>query len=256
VAPAEEGRIVADGVFPRGLHSARAHRRRSFCNQQAVYEILFRAIADTLLTIASDPQRLGVATGFFDVLHTWGHLHCVVPAGGLSPDHTRWIAGSRKFLLPVKVLSRLFRRLFLEASAKAYSAGKLQFFGDLQPLLDPQAFARYLAPLRKRKWVVYAKAPFGGPHHVLEYLGRYTHRVAISNHRLLTMENGQVSFEWKDYRDADRLKVMTVSAEEFNILFNTTIATAIADRPVENFEIFLLGGDSLRKSKNPNPPAE
>jgi len=194
----------------------------AFYNQATVYEILFRATADTLLTIAADPQRLGVATGFFDVLHTWGqnlhfhpHLHCVVPAGGLSPDHARWIAGSRKFLLPVKVLSRLFQRLFLEALAKAYSAGKLQFFGDLQPLRDPQAFARYLVPLRKCKWVVYAKAPFGGPQHVLEYLGRYTHRVAISNHRLLALENGQVSFEWKDYRDADRVKVMTVSAEEF-----------------------------------------
>jgi len=167
-----------------------------------------------------------VETGFFDVLHTWGqnlhfhpHLHCVVPAGGLSPDHDRWIAGSRKFLLPVKVLSALFRRLFLEALAQAHAAGELQFFGDLLPLHDPTAFARFLTPLKYKKWVVYAKAPFGGPQHVLEYLGRYTHRVAISNRRLLALQNGQVSFQWKDYRDANRLKVMTVPAEEFIRLF-------------------------------------
>jgi hypothetical protein len=194
----------------------------AFFNQDVVYDILFRTVAETLLTIAADPQRLGVSTGFFDVLHTWGqnlhfhpHLHCVVPAGGLSADHERWIPGSRKFLLPVKVLSTRFRRLFLAALAQAHAAGKLQFFGDLQPLHDPPAFARYLAPLQHKKWVVYAKAPFGGPQHVLEYLGRYTHRVAISNRRLLALENGQVSFEWKDYRDANRVKVMTVPAAEF-----------------------------------------
>ncbi|HEY1210109.1 MAG TPA: IS91 family transposase [Terracidiphilus sp.] len=194
----------------------------AFYNQQVVYDILFRTVAETLLTIAADPQRLGVATGFFDVLHTWGqnlhfhpHLHCVVPAGGLSADHERWIAGSRKFLLPVKVLSARFRRLFLLALAQAHAAGELQFFGDLAPLVDPPAFARYLAPLQHKKWVVYAKAPFGGPQHVLEYLGRYTHRVAISNRRLLALENGRVSFAWKDYRDAGKSKVMTIPAEEF-----------------------------------------
>jgi hypothetical protein len=184
--------------------------------------MLFRIVAETLLSITGDPQRLGVETGFFTVLHTWGqnlhfhpHLHCVVPGGGLSPDHDRWIAGRRKFLLPVKVLSARFRRLFLQALAKAQANGELQFFGDLLPLCDPTAFARHLAPLQHKKWVVYAKAPFGGPQHVLEYLGRYTHRVAISNRRLLVLQNGQVSFQWKDYRDANRLKVMTVPAEEF-----------------------------------------
>ena len=194
----------------------------AFYNQEVVYDILFRTVAEPLLTIAADPQRLGVATGFFTVLHTWGqnlhfhpHLHCVVPAGGLSADHERWIAGSRKFLLPVKVLSARFRRLFLKALAQAHAAGKLQFFGDLAPLADPPAFARYLAPLQHKKWVVYAKAPFGGPQHVLEYLGRYTHRVAISHRRLLALENGQVSFEWKDYRDAGKSKVMSVPAGEF-----------------------------------------
>jgi hypothetical protein len=194
----------------------------AFYNQQVVYDMLFRIVAETLLTITRDPQRLGVETGFFTILHTWGqnlhfhpHLHCVVPSGGLSPDHDRWIAGSRKFLLPVKVLSARFRRLLLQALAKAHANGELQFFGDLVPLRDPPAFARYLAPLQYKKWVVYAKAPFGGPQHVLEYLGRYTHRVAISNRRLLALENGQVSFEWKDYRDAGKSKVMTVPAAEF-----------------------------------------
>jgi hypothetical protein len=168
------------------------------------------------------PQSVMRAIGFFAVLHSWGqnlhfhpHLHCVVPGGGLSADHQRWIASRRQFLLPVKVLSRLFRRLLLDTLEKAYAQGQLHFFGDLQPLRDPQAFARYLAPLRKRKWVVYAKAPLGGPQQVLEYLGRYTHRVAISNRRLLALEGGQVSFEWKDYRDGQQQKVMTVSAQEF-----------------------------------------
>jgi Putative transposase. len=194
----------------------------AFYNQDIVYNILFRTVAETLLTIAADPQRLGVETGFFTVLHTWGqnlhfhpHLHCVVPGGGLSPDQDRWIAGNRKFLLPIKVLSARFRRLFLEALAKAYAAGELHFFGDLTPLCDPTAFARYLAPLQDKKWVVYAKAPFGGPQHVLEYLGRYTHRVAISNRRLLALQDGQVSFEWKDYRNAGKSNVMTLPAEEF-----------------------------------------
>jgi hypothetical protein len=194
----------------------------AFYNKEVVYDILFRATAQTLLTIARDPQRLGVEIGFFAVLHSWGqnlhfhpHLHCVVPGGGLSPDHERWIQGRRRFLFPVKVLSHWFRRVFLDALEKAYTAGQLQFFGDLEPLRDPAAFTRYLAPLGKCKWVVYAKAPFGGPQHVLEYLGRYTHRVAISNRRLLALAEGQVSFAWKDYRDGQQHKVMTVSAEEF-----------------------------------------
>jgi hypothetical protein len=195
----------------------------AFYNKEVVYDILFRATAETLLTIAGDPQRLGVEIGFFAVLHSWGqnlhfhpHLHCVVPGGGLSPDGERWIPARRKFLLPVKVLSRLFRRLLLEALQKAYAEGKLQFFGDLEALRDPAAFARFLAPLEKMEWVVYAKAPFGGPQHVLEYLGRYTHRVAISNSRLLALEDDRVSFAWKDYRAPQQPhKVMTVSAEEF-----------------------------------------
>jgi len=198
----------------------------AFYNQEVVYNLLFRIVAQTLLSITADPQRLGVETGFFAILHTWGqnlhfhpHLHCVVPGGGLSPDHDRWIAANPKFLLPVKVLSARFRRLFLEALAVVYNAGKLQFFGDLLPLRDPAAFAHYLAPLHHNKWVVYAKPPFGGPLHVLEYLGRYTHRVAISNRRLLSLQSGFVAFQYKDYRDDSRLKVMTVSADDFIRLF-------------------------------------
>ena len=194
----------------------------AFYNQEVVYDMLFRIVAETLLTITGDPQRLGLETGFFAMLHSWGqnlhfhpHLHCVVPGGGLSPDHDRWIAGRRKFLLPVKVLSARFRRLFLQALAKAHAQEELQFFGDLLPLRDPAVWDRYLEPLQHKKWVVYAKAPFGGPPHVLEYLGRYTHRVAISNRRLLALQDGYVSFQWKDYRDAGQSKVMTVSAEEF-----------------------------------------
>jgi hypothetical protein len=193
----------------------------AFYNKAVVYDILFRATAQTLLTIAADPRRLGVELGFFAVLHSWGqnlhfhpHLHCVVPGGGLSPRADRWIHGRHHFLLPVKVLSALFRRLFLEALQQAYTAGKLQFFGDLAELSAPSRFARFLAPLEKSKWVVYAKPPFGGPRQVLEYLGRYTHRVAISNSRLLALEDGQVTFAWKDYRDGQQ-KSMTVSADEF-----------------------------------------
>jgi hypothetical protein len=197
----------------------------AFYNKKTVYDILFRSVAETLLTIAADPKHLGVELGFFAVLHSWGqnlhfhpHLHCVIPGGGLAADHDRWIHGRRQYFLPVKVLSRGFRRLFLEALEAAYAAGQLQFFGELEGLRDPAAFAGYLAPWKNKDWVVYAKAPFGGPQQVLEYLGRYTHRVAISNQRLRKLEEGQVSFDWKDYRD-QTMKVMTVAAEEFIRLF-------------------------------------
>lgn len=193
----------------------------AFYNREAVYDLLFAAAAETLLTIARDPKHLGADIGFFAVLHTWGqnlhlhpHLHCVVPGGGLSPDGA-WLACRPGFFLPVRVLSRLFRRRLLAGLRKAHADGRLRFFGDLEPLRDSPAFARYLAPLGQKEWVVYAKPPFGGPRQVLEYLGRYTHRVAISNDRLLAIEGGQVSFAWKDYRHPQRRKVMTVPAEEF-----------------------------------------
>jgi hypothetical protein len=193
----------------------------AFQNKEVVYGILFRTVAETLRTIAADPQHLGAHIGFFSVLHTWGqtllhhpHLHCVVPGGGASPDGSRWISCRPGFFLPVRVLSRLFRRLFLEALEKAFCAGKLKFFSTLQGLGNQTDFLRCLARTRQTEWVVYAKAPFAGPEQVLDYVGRYTHRVAISNHRLLDMENGQVRFLWKDYRDGKQKK-LTLDAHEF-----------------------------------------
>jgi hypothetical protein len=197
----------------------------AFYNKKPLYDLLFRITAETLLTIAGDPQRLGVELGFFAVLHSWGqnlhfhpHLHCVVPGGGLRAGRRQWIHARRQYLLPVKVLSAYFRRRFLEELAKLYAAGSLHFFGELERLKDPAAFERYLAPLGKANWVVYAKPPFGGAPQVLQYLGRYSHRVAISNRRLLKLEDGQVSFEWKDYRvkqPDQQTKTMTVPAEDF-----------------------------------------
>jgi hypothetical protein len=191
-------------------------------NKEQVYDILFRAASDTLQTIAADPKHLGAEIGFFTVLHTWGqaltlhpHLHVVVAGGGLSLDGTRWISCRPNFFLPIKVLSRLFRRLFLEALEQAFDAGSLQFFSALEPLRTRRGFLRYLAPVRSAEWVVYSKAPFGGPEQVLRYVARYTHRVAISNDRLLDIEDGRVSFSWKDYRDNNQRKTMTLAAEEF-----------------------------------------
>ena len=190
--------------------------------KQKVYRILFLAVAETLRTIAADPKHLGAEIGFFAVLHTWGqnllhhpHLHCLVTGGGLSPDGSRWISCRRGFFLPVRVLSRLFRRLFLQYLEKALDAGELKFFSSLESLRDRRAFRRHLAPVRKLNWVVYAQAPFTGPEQVLQYVGRYTHRVAISNHRLLDIEAGKVCFRWKDYRDHNPQKTMTLHAEEF-----------------------------------------
>jgi len=191
-------------------------------NKAAVYDILFRAAAETLRTIAADPAHLGAEIGFLAILHTWGqnllhhpHLHCVVPGGGLSPDGTRWVARRRGFFLPVRVLSRLFRRLFLAYLEKAFLSGKLAFFSSLQQLRDRAAFRRHLAPVRAAKWVVYGKPPFAGPQQVLDYVGRYTHRIAISNNRLLSIEDGKVRFRWKDYRCGGEQKTMTLAADEF-----------------------------------------
>jgi hypothetical protein len=198
--------------------------RIAFYNKEVVYGILFRTAAETLLTIARDPKHLGAEIGFFGILHTWGqnllhhpHVHFVVPGGGLSPDYERWIPGKPGFFLPVRVLSTLFRRLFLEALRDAFHQHKLEFFGDIAALKDRTAFAEFLEPLSKSPWVVYAKKPFGGPQQVLAYLGRYTHRVALSNHRIIDVSNGQVTFRWKDYRSKGRqkAKVMTLAAGEF-----------------------------------------
>lgn len=194
----------------------------AYQNKEQVYDILFRTASETLQTIAADPKHLGAEIGFFSVLHTWGsaithhpHLHIVVAGGGLSSDGTHWIACRPNFFLPVKVLSRLFRRLFLQALEQAFDTGQLQFFSTLKPLQTRRTFLRYLAPLRDVEWVVYSKAPFDGPEQVLRYLSRYTHRVAISNDRLLDFDDGRVSFSWKDYRDNNQRKTMTLAAEEF-----------------------------------------
>lgn len=194
----------------------------AYQNKKAVYGILFRATAETLRTIAADPKHLGAEIGFFAVLHSWGqnllhhpHLHCVVPGGGLSADGTQWISCRPGFFLPVRVLSRLFRRLFLEYLLQAFDAGKLKFYSSLEPLRERCAFLHHLAPARETEWVVYAKRPFAGPEQVLDYVGRYTHRVAISNNRLLDIDHGKVTFRYKDYRHDSQQKTMTLDAEEF-----------------------------------------
>jgi hypothetical protein len=196
----------------------------AYQNKAVIYDLLFRASAETVLTIAADPKHLGARIGITSVLHTWGsamthhpHVHMIVPGGGIALDGKSWVACRPGFFLPVRVLSRLFRRLFLTALTAAHKAGRLSFFGHHAPLADAQAFTTYLAPLRKAEWVVYSKRPFGGPAAVLAYLSRYTHRVAIANSRLIAVDGNAVSFQWKDYRidGPDRYKVMTLQAGEF-----------------------------------------
>src|SRR5215472_373102 len=196
----------------------------AYYNKAAIYGILFKAAAETLITIAADPKHLGARIGLTAVLHSWGsalthhpHVHIIVPGGGLSLDGQRWISCRPGFFLPVGVLSRLFRRLFLEKLTAAYQAGRLAFFADQAALAEPAAFKACLAALRKIEWVVYAKRPFGGPDAVLAYLSRYTHRMAIANSRLVTFDGERVTFKWTDYRakrDA-RYKLMTLDADEF-----------------------------------------
>lgn len=191
-------------------------------NQTTVYDILFRAASETLRIIAADPKHLGAEIGFIAVLHTWGqnlmhhpHLHCLVPGGGIAPNGESWIACRPGFFLPVRVLSRLFRGLFLSYLEKAFAAGALKFFGVHRHLHEPVTFRRHLAPVRDAEWVVYAKRPFAGPEQVLDYVGRYTHRVAISNNRLVSIHDGKVRFRWKDYRDGNRQKTMSLEGGEF-----------------------------------------
>lgn len=196
----------------------------AYQNKAKVYGLLFTAAAEALTTIAADPKHLGADIGLTAVLHTWGsnldhhpHVHCIVPGGGIADDGSRWVPSRHNFFLSVRVLSRLFRRLFLEGFAKLHVAGELKFFNEHAPLIHDDAFNTYLAPLRRTDWVVYAKRPFAGPEQVLAYLARYTHRVAIGNSRLVSADDGAVAFRWKDYReDGDRRrKVMTLDAGEF-----------------------------------------
>ncbi len=191
-------------------------------NKKVIYDLLFRASAATLLEIAADPKHLGAEIGFLSVLHTWGqnlqhhpHVHCVVPAGGLSLDHQRWVHPRYAFFLPVKVLGRVFRGKFIAGLKRAFQQKQMQFSGQLKGLAEQKAFHAFLRPLFRKDWVVYAKRPFGGPEHVLHYLARYTHRVAISNHRIVNVADGQVTFRWKDYAHKSKQRLMTVTGEEF-----------------------------------------
>src|SRR6266849_4653060 len=196
----------------------------AYQNKAVIYDLLFKASAETLITIAADPEHLGARIGVLSVLHTWGsalthhpHVHMIVPGGGISLDGNKWLSCRPGFFLPVRVLSRLFRRLFLDKLVAAHAAGRLKFFGNHAALTAAQAFTAYLAPLRKTEWVVYAKKPFGGPQAVLAYLSRYTRRVAIANGRLIAIDRNSITFRWKDYRaeQRHRFKTMTLDANEF-----------------------------------------
>jgi hypothetical protein len=191
-------------------------------NKKALFHLLFETCAATMLEIGSDPKRLGVEAGFLTILHTWGqtlqphpHLHCVVPGGGPSADHTRWIGSGPRFFLPVKVLSYVFRRKFTGGLRQAFHGHKLAFFGECAPLANEKNFEVFLETISRKQWVVYAKPPFGGPEHVLQYLARYTHRVAISNHRLVSVDDNNVTFRWKDYAHQGKNRTMTLSHQEF-----------------------------------------
>ena len=191
-------------------------------NRKVLYDLLFRASAETLLEVARDPRHLGAEIGFFSVLHTWSqkltahpHVHCVIPAGGLSLDHAQWVSSPDRFFLSIHVLRRVFRGKFVAGLRQAFQEGALNFHGDLSCLAQPKVFASWLRPLFRKDWVVYSKPPFGGPEHVLQYLGRYTHRVAISNHRLVSCADQQVTFRWRDSARNNEQKLMTLSLDEF-----------------------------------------
>jgi Putative transposase len=191
-------------------------------NKRQIYGLLFRASAETLLAVARDSRHLGAELGFFSVLHTWNqqllhhpHLHCVVPAGGLAPDHTRWVDAPSNFFLPVKVLSRVFRGKFVAGLRQLHRDGNLAFSGTLSHLSTPQAFAAFLRPLFRSDWVVYSKRPFGGAEHVLHYLGAYTHRIAISNHRLVSLADGIVTFRWRDSAHKNKQRLARLEIDEF-----------------------------------------
>jgi len=223
-----------------------------------IYDGLFKAAAETLTTIAADPKHLGARIGFTAVLHSWGsamthhpHVHIIVPGGGISRDGQRWISCRPGFFLPVRVLSRLFRRLFLEQLTALHAAGRLQFFGDHAHLNRRSAFTAYLAPLRKLEWVVYSKRPFGGPEAVLAYLSLYTHRIAISNSRLVTFDNTSVTFRWKDYRanGRDQAKVMTLAIDEFIRRFLIHVPSAGFHR-IRHYGLFANGSRASRERGN------
>ena len=229
----------------------------AYQNKRVIYNLLFKASKQTMLTIAADPKHLGAKIGITSVLHTWGsamthhpHVHMIVPGGGISPDGSKWVSSRSNFFLSVRVLSRLFRRLFLEKLLAAFDAERLQFFGEHKGLSDAQAFTAFLAPLRKIDWVVYAKEPFAGPEAVLSYLSRYTHRVTISNSRLIRLEGGKVSFRYKDYRAnwKERWKTMTVSADEFVRRFLTHVLPRGFHR-IRHYGLLASGGKASNLAK-------
>jgi hypothetical protein len=238
----------------------------AYQNKAVIYGLLFKAAAETLITIAADPKHLGARIGLTAVLHTWGsalthhpHVHIIVPGGGIAPDGQRWVSCRPGFFLPVRVLSRLFRRLFLDKLVAAHDAGRLQFFGDHAPVAEPAAFAAYLAPSRKAEWVVYAKRPpellskGGGPEAVLAYLSRYTHRVAIANSRLIALNDNGVTFKWKDYRanGADRYKVIRLAIDEFIRRFLIHVLPDGFHR-IRHYGLFANGGraDNIARARH------
>jgi hypothetical protein len=191
-------------------------------NEAALYSLLFRSVADTLLEVAANPEHLGAEIGFFGILHTWGqnllfhpHIHCVIPGGGLSADHTHWIHPRYPFFLPIKALSKVFRGKFVAGLKRVFRQGRLTFTGSIERMAEPKCFAAFLRTLFRQDWIVYAKPAFAGPEQVLRYLGRYTHRVAISNHRLVSFDGNHVTFRWRDYARGNKQRLMTVSADEF-----------------------------------------
>jgi putative transposase/transposase-like zinc-binding protein len=203
-------------TLPHELHSLVLQ------NEAELYRLLFRAVADTLQEVAANPEHLGAEIGFFGILHTWGqnllfhpHIHCVIPAGGLSPDHSQWIHPKYPFFLPIRVLSKVFRGKFVDGLKRIHRKCRLIFAGSIERMSEPKCFAAFLRTLFRQNWIVYAKPAFGGPEQVLRYLGRYTHRVAISNHRLVSFDGNQITFRWRDYARGNKPRLMTVSAEEF-----------------------------------------
>jgi hypothetical protein len=241
----------------------------AYQNKPVIYGLLFKAAAETLITIAADPKHLGARIGLTAVLHSWGsalthhpHVHIIVPGGGISLDGQRWVSCRPGFFLPVRVLSQLFRRLFLEKLVAAHHTGRLHFFSDHAPLVERAAFAAYLAPLRKAEWVVYAKRPFGGPEAVLAYLSRYTHRVAIANSRLIALDDQNVTFKWKDYRveGPDRYKVMTLAIDEFIRRFLIHVLPDGFHR-IRHYGLFANGGraENIARARHllnvPTPPS-
>ena len=246
----------------------------AYQNKAVIYDLLFRAAAEATLTIAADPKHLAASIGITAVLHTWGsalthhpHVHMIVPGGGISLDGQRWVACRSTFFLPVRVLSRLFRRLFLQMLTMAHQADRLAFFNDHAMLADQKAFAAFLAPLRKDGWVVYAKQPFGGPQAVLAYLSRYTHRVAISNRRLISADESGITFKWKDYRieGPGRYKTMTLPTQEFIRRFLMHVLPRGVHR-IRHYGLFANGNRAANiararqllaapsRPKNPEPP--